>query len=175
MAMRTLAQWKSTFLSGTKRKWSPQEDELLIQQIRLHGPCNWGIVALPFMQRTGKQCRERWAHKLSRAYTSEPWTKEEDSLLIQLQRENGNQWAKFRSSFPRRSTVAIKNRWATIKRRETSEQLPTIPINPLPTENYPAFTESNDFDIQENHDDLFMGGSGMTPDDYCLLNELESP
>jgi hypothetical protein len=104
-------------LHKPKARWSIEEDQVLQSTIAEHGPANWKRIALGVSGRTGKQCRERWITKLSPAFSSEPWTDEEDGRLIQLQLLHGNQWAKFRAELPRRSTVSIKNRWVSLKRK----------------------------------------------------------
>jgi hypothetical protein len=113
-------------LHKPKAKWSKEEDDVLMQAIAEHGPSNWNSLAFALPGRTGKQCRERWISKLSPDFTAEPWTPDEDETLIGLQQERGNQWAKFRAFLPGRSTISIKNRWVSIKRR-TARAGPIIP------------------------------------------------
>jgi hypothetical protein len=142
-------------LHNPKAKWSPDEDEMLLQVIQDHGPSDWNSIATSLPGRTGKQCRERWISKLSPAYTSEPWTKDEDQLLIRLQSELGNQWSKFRSSFPHRSTISIKNRWISIKRRETRQRNSSrvsdgsVPNTLVETEQEQNIVQVADFDITD--------------------------
>jgi hypothetical protein len=104
-------------LHKPKAKWFKEEDNILMQAIEVHGPSNWNSLAFALPGRTGKQCRERWMSKLSSNFTTKPWTPEEDEMLIALQQERGNQWAKFKSFLPGRSTISIKNMWISIKRR----------------------------------------------------------
>jgi hypothetical protein len=106
-------------LHRPKARWSVAEDEVLRRAVEERGPSNWNAIAVSLTGRTGKQCRERWITKLSPAFTSETWTPEEDEKLITLQSLHGNQWAKFRAELPRRSTISIKNRWVSLRRRES--------------------------------------------------------
>jgi hypothetical protein len=110
-----------TPLHRPKARWPPAEDEVLLHAVTENGPSNWNGIALSLTGRTGKQCRERWLSKLSPAFSGEAWTAAEDATLVRLQREHGNQWATFRSQLARRSTVAIKNRWVSLKRRGISD------------------------------------------------------
>ena len=41
------------------RKWSPEEDHLMVHLVREHGTRQWGLIGSLLNGRTGKQCRER--------------------------------------------------------------------------------------------------------------------
>jgi len=43
---------------------------------------------------TGKQCRERWHNHLNPHIRKCPWTKEEDSVIVQAHERLGNRWAE---------------------------------------------------------------------------------
>jgi len=45
-------------------------------------------------KRQGKQCRERWINFLSPEIRREPWTPQEDLLLLETHKIIGNQWAQ---------------------------------------------------------------------------------
>ncbi|KAL6661806.1 hypothetical protein ACP70R_001190 [Stipagrostis hirtigluma subsp. patula] len=48
-----------------KGPWSAEEDEVLRQHVREHGPREWSsIQSNGFLPRTGKSCRLRWVNKL---------------------------------------------------------------------------------------------------------------
>jgi hypothetical protein len=119
-------------LHKPKAKWSNAEDEILIAVIQKNGPANWNQIAKNLNGRTGKQCRERWISKLSPQYTAEPWTSEEDETLLRIQSECGNRWARVRAALPSRSTIAIKNRWISLKRREVREGTPMRLLSEFP-------------------------------------------
>jgi hypothetical protein len=104
-------------LHKPKAKWSKEEDDVLCQQVEEHGAANWNTLATALPGRTGKQCRERWISKLSPEFTADAWTPEEDEILISRQQDYGNAWAKITGALPHRSTISIKNRWVSLKRR----------------------------------------------------------
>ena len=48
------------------RKWSPEEDALMITLIEEYGTRQWGKIGSELNGRTGKQCRERWHNHLGK-------------------------------------------------------------------------------------------------------------
>jgi hypothetical protein len=122
---RSPAEWAP--LHRPKARWTPDEDDALVRAVEEQVAQNWNAIAVSLPGRTGKQCRERWMAKLSPAYRATVWTSEEDETLAQLQAQHGNQWARFRTHFPHRSTVSIKNRWVSLTRKQRREAgyLPT--------------------------------------------------
>lgn len=100
-----------------KKKWTPEEDKLLMDSIKANQCMNWSMVANNVPGRTGKQCRERWICKLNPEINQTPWSPEEDQLLFSLQREFGNNWSKMTHYIAGRSPIAIKNRFKFIKRK----------------------------------------------------------
>lgn len=95
----------------TKGSWTRHEDETIINFVREHGTKSWTKLACLLPGRIGKQCRERWINHLDPGISHDPWTPEEDELLIQLHKIYGNKWVKISTFMPRRSDNNIKNRW----------------------------------------------------------------
>ena len=106
-----------------KSKWTPDEDKLLIESVKLHGMGNWSLVAQGIPGRTGKQCRERWINQLSPALNKDNWTAQEDAILIQQQRMHGNVWSKIAQFLPGRSANSVKNRWSWLSRHRVPPSL----------------------------------------------------
>jgi hypothetical protein len=101
-----------------KKKWTVIEDRALEAMVRHFGVENWARIAALIPGRTCKQCRERWIGHVCPALTQVAWTAEEDGILVAKQAEFGNQWVKMKEFLPGRSTVAIKNRWSWLRRRD---------------------------------------------------------
>ncbi|GMH93263.1 hypothetical protein TrST_g6664 [Triparma strigata] len=107
-----------------KRSWSHAEDLFLRQLVAsMGGPTltlSWTQIATEFSEhhsnRSGKQCRERFANHLHPDVRKGGWTKEEDLTIRRLQQELGNQWAKMVRYLPGRSDNSIKNRFWSFQR-----------------------------------------------------------
>jgi hypothetical protein len=68
--------------------------------------------------RSARQCRDRWTNYLAPTLSLDPWTPEEDALIIRKVAECGTKWAAIAKEIPRRSDNAIKNRWYTVLKRK---------------------------------------------------------
>ena len=67
--------------------------------------------------RNARQCRDRWLYYLSPQIQKEPWTADEDELLIKKYNEFGPKWTKISSFFHSRTDVNLKNHWKVLQRK----------------------------------------------------------
>lgn len=93
-------------------KFTADEDNLLVQCVsKFKGKKpNWKRIAY-ILNKTPKQCRERYRTYLTPEVANTQWTKEDDDKLRELVNTIGKSWAKLRQYFPGKSDNAIKNRY----------------------------------------------------------------
>ncbi|KAJ9554450.1 hypothetical protein OSB04_018495 [Centaurea solstitialis] len=104
--------------------WSQEEDDILREQISIHGTDNWTIIASKFKDKTTRQCRRRWFTYLNSDFKKGGWSPEEDMLLCEAQRIFGNRWTEIAKVVSGRTDNAVKNRFSTLcKKRAKHEAL----------------------------------------------------
>ncbi|XWS32407.1 hypothetical protein CRYUN_Cryun23aG0156900 [Craigia yunnanensis] len=104
-----------------KRKgpWKAEEDEVLINHVKKHGPRDWSSIrSKGLLQRTGKSCRLRWVNKLRPNLKKGcKFTAEEERVVIELQAQFGNKWAKIATYLSGRTDNDVKNFWSSRQKR----------------------------------------------------------
>jgi hypothetical protein len=100
-----------------KHPFTTEEDARLADLVAQHGENAWHEIERVLPGRTSRQCRERWNLYLSPNVSNEPWSAEEDALLMRLYSVIGPKWTLIGKSFPKRTANNIKNRQKQILRR----------------------------------------------------------
>jgi hypothetical protein len=127
----------------TKGPFTPEEDQIIINYVEQNGAQNWPGLSEILVQRSPKQCRERWLNHLDPGVSNIPWTAEEDKLIFENYSRIGGKWSLIARFLPGRTDNAIKNRWnSSISKRIQSDssgrrilgpdysRKPKIPVKP---------------------------------------------
>eukprot|EP00182_Erythrolobus_australicus_P006756 CAMPEP_0185833774 /NCGR_PEP_ID=MMETSP1353-20130828/3457_1 /TAXON_ID=1077150 /ORGANISM="Erythrolobus australicus, Strain CCMP3124" /LENGTH=170 /DNA_ID=CAMNT_0028532101 /DNA_START=73 /DNA_END=585 /DNA_ORIENTATION=+ len=106
-----------------RKRWSPEEDAILMREVAKHGPCRWTEIAALLPGRNAQHARLRYNNYLrfGKDVIGEPFTKEEDALIMKLasryEISGGHDWSELARILGRRNNC-IKNRYNLLLRHE---------------------------------------------------------
>lgn len=106
-----------------RKKFSPEEDEILVRMVEANGPHRWDEIAAAVPGRTGRQCRDRFRNYLMPNLNPEPWSPEEDEILVAKHYEIGPHWSRIAEFLPGRSSNSVKNRWYTYHQKSVRREV----------------------------------------------------
>ena len=105
----------------TRRKFTPEEDEILRNLVAQYGKSDWCTIAGHFQNRSARQCRDRWKHYISPEVVTGNWTEEEEQLLLNQVQEIGQRWSTIAQLFPGRTDIGVKNHYISITSRKNKD------------------------------------------------------
>jgi hypothetical protein len=94
-----------------RRKFTPDEDVRLRTLVGSLGTKNWEEIARFIPERSARQCRDRYKNYLVESLMADPWTAEEDAVVIQQFHRIGPKWVEIGKMLNGRSGNNVKNRW----------------------------------------------------------------
>ncbi|CAN6290099.1 unnamed protein product [Urochloa humidicola] len=106
-----------------KSAWTKEEDALLREQVRVHGPQNWAAISEALPGRNPKSCRLRWCQHLTPGVdAATPFSEQEDGWIAYYHSLYPNKWATIARFLPGRSDNAVKNRWNSVLSKQLQQQ-----------------------------------------------------
>ncbi|ONK75466.1 uncharacterized protein A4U43_C03F17130 [Asparagus officinalis] len=128
--------------------WTPEEDELLQEQVCAKGTDNWTSIAAKFKDKTSRQCRRRWCTYLNSEGKKGSWSEEEDMILCEAQKIFGNRWTEIAKVVSGRTDNAVKNRFTTLRKKRAKIESSTKENDSWVNSNNKKVTIQNDFRYQ---------------------------
>ncbi|CAL1392338.1 unnamed protein product [Linum trigynum] len=112
-----------------KGPWTPEEDKLLSEYVKLYGDGRWSSVSkCTGLKRSGKSCRLRWVNYLRPGLKRGQLTPQEEGIIIELHALWGNKWSTIASYLPGRTDNEIKNYWRTHFKKRSKPSSPADEI-----------------------------------------------
>lgn len=109
---------EGAYAAGGTKKWSAQEDRVLLDAVNQIGK-KWSEIAKLLKGRTPRRCRERYEYHLSPSpYKRTPWTADEDAMLLSLHDRYGSKWSVISDAIKSRSPNAVKNRFRCLTKNK---------------------------------------------------------
>ena len=138
--------------SYQRNKFTMTEDKLLKELVEMYGTNSWAKIAEIIPNRNSRQCHDRWVNYLSPNINKNPWTEEEELLLLSAIEQIGLHWVKIAKKMPGRTDIQIKNRWNVIKRRRAADLKTIMQYKAYFSKSQENENESNDQEqIVENN------------------------
>lgn len=96
-----------------RRRWTPEEDELLKRAVKKHNGQQWKVIATEVPGRSHVQCLQRWNKSLNPEVIKGRWTTEEDNLLLDIVAKNPHMknWGYAAKYIPGRSAKQCRERY----------------------------------------------------------------
>mmetsp|Transcript_6698 Transcript_6698/g.17995 ORF Transcript_6698/g.17995 Transcript_6698/m.17995 type:complete len:163 (+) Transcript_6698:191-679(+) len=107
-----------------QHRWTPEDDQKVLAWTAEHGPRRWTQLSAAVFSgaRSPAQLRARYIDVLHPNRVDKAWTAEEDSLLLELVRQNGSHWTLIAENLEGRVANDAKNRFRLLMRAQRSDR-----------------------------------------------------
>ncbi|KAF9930152.1 Myb-like DNA-binding domain protein [Linnemannia zychae] len=100
---------------ASKDNWTPEEDNILTEAVRVLGEKNWQQVAYCLDNRNSIQCMTRWSKSVNPAIRRGRWLSEEDGALrAAYEAYGGGRWAKIQQHVLGRTDIQCRERYMNV-------------------------------------------------------------
>ncbi|OHS97230.1 hypothetical protein TRFO_36583 [Tritrichomonas foetus] len=98
-------------MSTLRKRFTLEEDALLKKLVLQEKISTWEEIATFMPGRNGRQCRDRFNNYLYTSISKNPWTDQEDDIIIKKYYEIGPHWTEISKFLVGRSGNNVKNRF----------------------------------------------------------------
>jgi len=121
----------------TRKAWTSSEDQKLLQLFSEYGT-SWAKIASEIPNRNGKQVRDRYLSVLVSDIKKDPWTEEEDRVILEMFDKLGAQWREISDHLEGRAEIQVKNRYYSfLKKQEGKHKVKENSVEDVTTEASP--------------------------------------
>jgi len=99
--------------SKVLKKWTKEEDSILIDLTNKFNNKNWNIISSHFEDKTPLQCFSRYK-RIRPGIIKGSWTREEDQKILELVNQYGRLWSKISKVLISRNGKQIRDRYINI-------------------------------------------------------------
>lgn len=145
----------TTSKSNPKNKFTYAEDRKLRKFVRLFGE-DWKTIASKMLVKNARQCKDRWEKYLSPSISHNPFTLEEDIMILQYYNKIGPKWMQISRFISGRTDILVKMRYRYLTRHGiTLESLIASKETEEETEQKTPQIISNEFTVDPIKFDFF--------------------
>ncbi|KAL0476390.1 Myb-related protein [Acrasis kona] len=132
--MRGLIKTNKSKTKRTCARWTEDENRRLVEAVVKYEGKNWQAIAEEVANKTQDQCNQHWHRVINPLISKDPWTEEEDEILVQAVSDVGeSSWKKVserlvsKYTTAKRTDLQCRHRWIIIKKnREKEGHLHTV-------------------------------------------------
>ncbi|KAF5354551.1 hypothetical protein D9758_011205 [Tetrapyrgos nigripes] len=120
-------RWANGLNTSLKKgSWTADEDTKLRQAVLAYN-YDWARISKVVGNRSGDQCSKRWREVVDPSINKDPWTPEEDELLLKLFAKHGSAWQEIKEHFRNRRGLQCRNRCCHLLGTRSKKGRPKLP------------------------------------------------